>query len=303
MPKKSNLIEFKIKYLAKYPNSNYSFEKATYKNSSTKITCICPIHGDFNISPNKLMDGRKCAECAGNVPIKDISDFLNRNGDKKNIRKYLYDKAIYLGDANKMMVRCKNHGVFQIKPNALLNGQGCPSCAKNKPYKDFDDFLNRNKNNNNIKKFEIDKNSFLNSKSKLSLNCSIHGWFYMNVDDLLRGCDCNKCAIYGFNRLKPATLYILEMKKECGLNAIGYGISNNFNYRIVQHEKNFKKNNVDWVLLKTINFEKGIDCLNIENKIKSKTKKLNFNVDGFRTEATYIDNLPIINQIINNIKI
>lgn len=367
MPKKSNLIEFINKYLDKHPNNNYSFDKAIYINSSKKLVCKCPTHGYFNISPNKLMEGRRCAECVGGVPIKDISDFLIRNGDKENIKKYLYEESIYLGNGKKMKVRCKEHGIFEMKPNSLLNGQGCPSCANNKPYKDINDFLNRNKENNNIKKYEIDKNSFINAKSKLKLKCNIHGWFFMNVYDLIRGCNCkkcakcykpnnikefldlninneylkkynyensiyinalkkmqvnctihgefnirpsallrgqgcSKCANYGFNTLKPATLYILNMKKKCGLEAIGYGITNNFTRRIVEHEKNFKKNKVDWVLIETINFEKGIDCLYIENKIKTETKCLNFNIDGFRTESTHIDNLDKINSIIINLQ-
>lgn len=368
MPKKSNLSDFLKKYFNKYPNSNISFDDSIYINSSKKIICKCPIHGNFSISPNKLMSGQNCAECAGNVPIKDISDFLIRNWNKKNIKNYIYDESVYLGNGKKMKIKCKEHGFFYMKPNALLNGQGCHNCAKNKPYKDVDDFFDRNKENRNIIKYEIDKESFSNSKSKLKLKCNVHGWFSMNVHDLLLGCNCKKCAKcykpkniqefleinidnqnlkkynyknsiyinalkkmqvncsihgdfsirpsallrgqgcskcsnYGFNISKPATLYILNMKNKCGLEAIGYGITNNFTRRILQHEKNFRINKVDWVILETIYFEKGADCLNIENKIKSETNRLNFNVDGFRTESTDVNNLEKIYSIIENSKL
>lgn len=368
MATKSNLETFISKYKCKFPNSIYSLEKVLYVSSSSKIICICPLHGQFKTTPNKLLSGTKCAECAGSVKVKDINDFLIRNKNKKNILKYSYDNSVYYGNGKKMTVTCKTHGDFEIKPNNLLNGQGCPKCSKNCPYVDFEDFLERNKNNLFLRNKDIDKTSFINSKSKLKIKCHIHGNYYMSAWNLLKGCDCSKCSKcykpkdiidfletnsdninlnkytfenaiytnalhkfnvtckkhgsfmiqpsslltgngcpkcgdYGFKPSKPATLYVLKITTNNNLEAIGFGISNNFDRRIIEHKKTFEKNNIRWSLLKKIEFENGEDCLFIENLIKSKTEKLNMGISGFKKEATNIENLPIINQIINNIKI
>lgn len=43
----------------------YDYSKAEYKGCSTKVTIICPTHGEFYITPNSFISGRSiCNECS-----------------------------------------------------------------------------------------------------------------------------------------------------------------------------------------------------------------------------------------------
>ena len=42
----------------------YSYDKSEYVNSHTKVVITCPIHGDFEQSPNAHLRGEGCPDCA-----------------------------------------------------------------------------------------------------------------------------------------------------------------------------------------------------------------------------------------------
>ena len=41
----------------------YDYSKVLYKNHRTKVTIICPIHGEFTQTPKNHMKGQGCPEC------------------------------------------------------------------------------------------------------------------------------------------------------------------------------------------------------------------------------------------------
>ena len=45
-------------------HGKYSYDKAIYVNSHTKITITCPIHGDFTQTPTNHLQGKGCPKCA-----------------------------------------------------------------------------------------------------------------------------------------------------------------------------------------------------------------------------------------------
>ena len=45
-------------------NFKYGYELAEYVNSYTKITIICPIHGDFEQTPSSHLNGNGCPKCS-----------------------------------------------------------------------------------------------------------------------------------------------------------------------------------------------------------------------------------------------
>ena len=60
-------------------------------------------------------------------------DFIEKakemHGDK-----YDYSKTVYINGSTKVCIICPKHGEFNIRPNDMLNGQGCKLCGieKNK---------------------------------------------------------------------------------------------------------------------------------------------------------------------------
>ena len=58
----------------------YSYDKCVYINKTSKVTLMCPDHGDFIVLPfNHLSYGEVCKKCKSTTFNKDIKKFLNCN--------------------------------------------------------------------------------------------------------------------------------------------------------------------------------------------------------------------------------
>ena len=99
-----------------------------YKNNSTNITIICPIHGEFQQTPKGHLSGYGCPKCSGKYS-PTTEEFIKRarevHGDK-----YDYSKADYKNRNTKITIICPEHGEFEQRPADHLRGQGCPNCHK-----------------------------------------------------------------------------------------------------------------------------------------------------------------------------
>lgn len=114
----------------------YNYEKTNYINSSTKVTIICSIHGEFSMTPNRHTSGQQgCPNCAAINRIKNntlsTEDFINK---AKAIHGDIYDYSItnYINGKSEVDIVCRIHGKFTIK-NAKKHisaerKQGCPHC-------------------------------------------------------------------------------------------------------------------------------------------------------------------------------
>ncbi len=125
---------FVERFMAKFPESIYTFEKFVYKTSVTKAIVTCPVHGDFSIKPNKLMSGISCKQCALDSKAGTTADFLSKYIDRHGSN-YSFDKFEYTRSNRKSIVICDKHGEFEISPNNLLKGEGCSKCNTNRTSK------------------------------------------------------------------------------------------------------------------------------------------------------------------------
>jgi hypothetical protein len=106
----------------------YNYSKVNYINNKTKVTIICPIHGEFNILPTNLLRGQGCGQCSHSRKITQ-EEFIQRartvHGDKYN-----YSKVHYINREIKVKIICPIHGEFEIMPYKHLIGQGCKQCRQ-----------------------------------------------------------------------------------------------------------------------------------------------------------------------------
>lgn len=108
-------------------DNKYDYSKVCYINSTTKVTIICPKHGEFIQSPHGHLKGYGCAKCSKNYRIGSKS-FIDRACDVHGNR-YDYSKVEYETNKKKVEIICKTHGVFeQLPSNHLYNKNGCPYC-------------------------------------------------------------------------------------------------------------------------------------------------------------------------------
>ena len=130
--KKSNIQDF-IKKANKVHGNKYDYSKAVYVNNSTKLIITCPIHGDFEQTPNNHLNGQECPLCANinNPNIKiTLENFISK-ANKIHNNKYDYSKVEYKNCKEKVCIICPEHGEFWQTPDNHTNKkQGCPICLQ-----------------------------------------------------------------------------------------------------------------------------------------------------------------------------
>lgn len=129
MNKKYTTEEFIIKAKAKH-GEKYSYSCSTYINSNTKISILCPFHGEFRQLPTDHIRGRGCSRCGGSHRLT-IDEFITRSNIVHQ-GKYDYSLSKYKNSNTDIIVICNEHGEFLQKPHDHIDGHGCPYCAKKK---------------------------------------------------------------------------------------------------------------------------------------------------------------------------
>lgn len=123
----------------------------------------------------------------------------------KHSNKYLYDKAIYSGTNNSIIIICPVHGEFETTPYNHFRG-GCANCAQN--YYNTESFITKAKTiNDNAVKFSYDKVSYINSYTKITITCLVHGDWEQDPSSHLQGHGCPVCSpirrLFGHKFIKP----------------------------------------------------------------------------------------------------
>lgn len=180
----------------------YDYSKVQYINNSTKVTIICPIHGEFQQLPKDHI-GKKsnCPICGAisridNQQKSTTTQFVEK-AKKVHNSKYNYFKTQYINARTKVIITCPIHGDFVQTPNNHLNGQGCPQCALEQQIKtqsmSQQEFLDRaNSIHNN--KYDYSKTQYINIREKIIITCPKHGDFIQLSGNHLNGCGCPKCS-------------------------------------------------------------------------------------------------------------
>lgn len=104
----------------------YDYSLIDYFNSHTKVTIICPSHGQFEQSPTSHMQGSGCPKCAGKN--RSIEDFI-RESNSVHGYKYDYSRSVLNGFSNETTIICRKHGEFRQTPTYHLSGRGCYFCG------------------------------------------------------------------------------------------------------------------------------------------------------------------------------
>ena len=71
----------------------YDYSKTEYINAKTKTNIICPIHGEFQQTPNNHLNGDGCPTCKQSKYERKIRKFLKEN----NINFISQYKPVWLG--------------------------------------------------------------------------------------------------------------------------------------------------------------------------------------------------------------
>ena len=186
-------------------NGFFEYVKGSFKNTSSKVSIICPIHGEFEQKANNHLNGAGCMKCKLEGIKHNISKLKKKNKTTKHYdqetfiekaklvcgENIILDKVIYKNNRTPIEVICKEHGSFLITPNHLLSGRGCPKCAKNYRYT-TDEIIKQFKLVFGDK-YDYGKTRYTNTHNNVIVTCKKHGDFNVSPANHLRGEECPLC--------------------------------------------------------------------------------------------------------------
>ena len=221
-------------------NFKYDYSKVNYINSLNKVTIICPIHGEFEQTPQNHLRGRGCKKCANQKKSLEMQlsndEFIKKSTDiHKN--KYDYSKTqLQNRDKDgKVIIICPIHGEFKINPFLHLKGQECPKCKGKKLSQE--EIIEKANQIHNFK-YDYSKVEFHKMHDKVTIICPIHGEFQQTLSKhISKHQGCPKCAAInrGKKSLMDETLF-LQKAQEIHHNKYDYsktkykGMNHNITY-------------------------------------------------------------------------
>lgn len=121
----------------------YPYIKEEYKNDKSKITVICPIHGEFHLKAIKHLQGEGCKFCSHQSFPYTTETYIQR-ANEVHYNKYKYENTEYVDRYTDIIVTCPIHGDFSQNPKDHLSGCGCPKCKESKLEREIRNILESN---------------------------------------------------------------------------------------------------------------------------------------------------------------
>lgn len=252
MPKRLTLEEFTNRASIIH-NNKYDYSLVVYKNTETKVTLICSIHGKFIQTPHSHLTGNGCPKCSGKE--QGTKESFIEKAVKVHNKLYNYDKVVYKDSQTKVIITCPIHGDFEQTPAMHVSGRGCKRCASVTCTEDF--IYKSNIVHNN--KYDYSKSVYINFKTPIEIICKEHGSFFQRPTDHTNNRGCPYCAKTGYDCSKPGILYYVS-------------IDNGFAYKIgitnKTVETRFTAKELERIsILRTWKFDDGQEAYNMEQKI------------------------------------
>lgn len=202
---------------SKIHNNIYDYSKVTYKNVNTKVTIICPIHGEFNQLPKAHLKGHGCKQC-GEVKRQKSTSFTTSEFIEEALKvhgnRYDYSAVEYHNNKTKVCIICKIHGKFLQTPQVHLKGCGCPRCSNSiSSQKEFEQKATI------VHKGKYEYGKYEGTNRTIPIICKTHGVFMQLANNHLLGSGCPKCAKMGTSSPELEICEILDkynIQYRCG---------------------------------------------------------------------------------------
>ena len=199
----SNTEEF-IKKARNIYGDKYDYSLVEYKNNHTQVEIICKEHGKFVQSPKDHLSGRGCKECGKEKSKEDMrsrimlskDEFIKRANEVHG-NLYNYSNVNYKDTKTKIEIICKEHGSFFQSPNKHMQGNGCPTCGRERTiehnFLTLEDFIKRARNVHGDK-YDYSKSLYKGADVKMEITCVKHGSFLQTPHNHLKGTNCPSCG-------------------------------------------------------------------------------------------------------------
>lgn len=173
-------------------DNKYTYSNLVYNGLTKKGIITCPIHGDFSQILSIHLNGNGCPKC-NKFRKQTKEDFLNR---AKSIHKnkYDYSKVEYVNSSEKVCIICPEHGEFWQTPcKHTTSKQGCPKCGGRCKSNTLEFIEKANKVH--FGKYNYDKVEYKTNRTRVIINCTLHGDFEIAPHEHLIGGGCPQCNL------------------------------------------------------------------------------------------------------------
>lgn len=191
-----------------------------------------------------------------------IKKSIKRHGDV-----YDYSKSVYEGTFIDVIIICKVHGEFSLKPADHIRRfawgaiRGCPNCKIDNKLSKIIDACNIAHNS----KYDYSSVGFYSMNKKVDIICPTHGIFRQRLDNHLHNaCGCPACSKTGFDKNKPAICYYIKFETE-EHTLYKIGITNRSVKKRLVGMKLYE--GIKATIIQELRFEDGKDALIMETKI------------------------------------
>ena len=126
-------------------NFNYTLLSDKYKNSASKLSLVCPLGHEFEMSWDSFKNkNHRCPICARSSNA-DKHRLLYKNV-KENIESFNYTllSEEYVDYQTKLLVRCPYGHEYEVRYANFQQGSRCPICKISKGEQKITDWLNKN---------------------------------------------------------------------------------------------------------------------------------------------------------------
>ena len=157
--------------------------------------------------------------------------------------RYDYSLVEYINNKTKVKIICKEHGVFEQRPDNHIQGNNCPICgniAKRKSQTNWDtELFIKHCNKIHKKKYDYSLIEYNGYIEKVKIICPIHGVFEQAANSHINGNGCGLCS----NNKKFTKEYLLNEFHKLHNDKYEYDIPEIFN---IHTRINIKCKNHGW---------------------------------------------------------
>lgn len=161
-----------------------------YINRKTKMRCKCKKCGhEWEAFPGNLLNGAGCIKCSIIERTKTHEQFIT---DLHKMNSNIEILGTYINNRTKIQCRCKVCGYeWEVKPNDLLNGYGCPKCGGTAKLTHKEFIMRLHQVNPDIQVL----GTYINNRTKIKCKCKIDGYIWeATPHNLLNDVGCPECA-------------------------------------------------------------------------------------------------------------
>lgn len=190
-------------------NNKFDYSKTIYKLSRLKVVIICPIHGEFEQSPNTHLTGKHgCPKCGkeytDNANRLSIKDFIERavRVHKNNCD---YSEVEYKNIDTKVKIFCNIHKEYFFQtPYEHFKASGCKKCkhikiSTSKLLSKEEIIIRLKQIHGN--KYNYERVLYKGKNKKIEIICRVHGSFFQTLEHHCNSkVPCPKCRNQSTNK-------------------------------------------------------------------------------------------------------